>query len=162
MKLGISIIFLLTFIFCASQDKFTKWETLNNGSKGLTMYYRFVQESDSITLEVKIMVFKGIKAIPVFVSQGKKISFITDNGNRIDLINKSNAISCIGCGAAGMTGSNAEGAKLHYHISHDDLEMISKSIVNSFELQTNDEIYKIDVKPKKKLEFSERAAELLN
>lgn len=150
MKYFLMLFIISSFSLAQSQSS---WETMNNSSKGFTMYYRFVKENDERTLEVKLMVHKGISNIPFTVSEGKRFILRFKDGSVVELLNLKNTQSCIGCGSTGMIGSKAEGGKMYYSITLDQFEYLCNNSLVEYTIYTDDDSYSNIVKEKKSNEF---------
>lgn len=153
---------ILISSFAFGQNKETEWETLNNGGKGFTLYYRFVKENDVFTLEAKLAIYKGVKQLPFTVSENKKIIFKLKDGNLVELLNNRYSETCVGCGAVGLTGSNALGAKMYYSLDKESIESLLSSNVESVKIYTDDDSYENIIKQKKYEEFNLRLTEIYN
>lgn len=146
--------FALFSVMCFGQVE-TKWETLNNGSKGVTMYYRLVSDGDEKTFEAKYFIFKGLTNLPFSVSEGKRFVFLLQGQDQVVLFNKRHAETCVGCGSAGLSGSNALGAKTYYNISNEQIETLLNAKIMGFKLYTDDGSHEVSIRPKKDKELKE-------
>lgn len=159
MKINLLLLLFLVCSFGYGQRE-TKWETLTNGAKGITLYYRFVEDNSQKTFEVKLMIFKAIKALPFTVSEGKRFIFNFENGNTLELNNIKFSESCIGCGATGLTGSNAMGGKIYYSINDEQIQKLIDNKVLSYKIYTDDENHELEIKPKKEIELRQHLTEI--
>ncbi|HLV51096.1 MAG TPA: hypothetical protein VKY44_03980 [Flavobacterium sp.] len=158
-----TFLLLLSMLFCSLSfgQVETKWETLTLSSKGVTLYYRFVEDDNNYTFEVKTIIFKGMTDLPFTVSEGKKFVFHLEDGNDVFFENNRFSESCLGCGSAGLQGSKAQGAKMYYSMTNEQMKSLLNNSVTSYKFYTDDDSYEIKISKRKMSEFKNHLKDIM-
>lgn len=135
-------------------DEFTKnsiirtdWEKLY-GSLDIWMSSRLSKIDDSYFIQIKIITKKVTS-----VSADENISFMLDNDEIINLKNIKHTISCYGCGATGLAGSQALGIEIGCNINSDDMEKFKSHTVKKIRINTSGGYLQEDINEKLSTKF---------
>jgi hypothetical protein len=122
-------------------DEFTKnkvirtsWEFISKSK--IYAHVRASKINGDQTLDFRFMLPGGdhVFAIPT----GDAIMFKLENDSIITLKNTEHKISCSGCGAVNIIGSQAEGVEIFSILSQADIEQLSKYKIKKIRLYTTD------------------------
>jgi hypothetical protein len=124
--------------------KRTSWENLNSGLISLfTGYFSIEQFNDTEFFEFKLMLDKVFS-----IDEGALISFKLDNGEIVSLPCTKYQITCKGCGATGLKGSEAQGIDVTYELSKENAEKLKANKVVKFRVTTTTGVFDDDIKEK--------------
>jgi len=100
----------------------TYWFVLARATIGdpLNLFFRITRINNEYFLDVKAM-DAGDNMV---IARGEPLDLLLDDGNKIRLYNSEYEASCIGCGARGYAGSDAQGVLLTYPIYKADLQKL--------------------------------------
>jgi hypothetical protein len=146
-------------------DEFTKiktiatdWEVLNREfSCGCASFHRFKRINNTNYFEFKYMDSKVLS-----VMKGDVFMFKLNNDSIVSLKSAESIVGCRGCGAIGLSGSEAYGIKVSYYISEEDFEKLKNNTITKIRFYTTSGYINLDVKEKKALIFVEALKLFLN
>lgn len=170
----IGILLLLFFFTCTSAQtltvdelgndmvKKTSWETLNksNPKEPATVYYRLTYFNNSYYLDVKMLIYAGIRLQSFYIDRDEEFIIKLDNGEIITLYCYTRTESCQGCGSTGLLGSSGEGIYVIYPIDESDLEMLKEHKIVKLRIFTSEGYADCDIKGKDSAKFK-RAVNLI-
>ena len=145
--------------FTDNTVKRTSWETLNM-TMSFTSYFRISHINDNYYFDLKMMI--GGTGGKVFsIAKDQEIMFKLDNGEIVKLPNLEYTITCTGCGAKGLSGSNAQGIKVSYSINKEQFEQLKNNTIIKIRIYTNDGYIEEDTKEKhaKKIPYALKLVE---
>jgi hypothetical protein len=122
--------------------KRTSWETFVSSSTANT-HFRFSHVGDIETFDFKIMMNKVFS-----IDKDQTIIFKLDNGEVVTIENVDYVITCEGCGAVGLAGSEAEGIQTSYLLTSDQIAKLKAHKVLKVRITTTDGYFDEDVKDK--------------
>lgn len=129
--------------FTNNTVKRTSWETINMTMK-FTAYFRISKINDNFYFDLKMMIGTGVFSI----GEGQEIMFKLSDGEIIKLPNLEYAITCTGCGAKGFSGSQAQGIKVSYGITPEQIKKLKNNLAIKIRIYTNDGYVENDLKSK--------------
>jgi len=129
--------------FTNNSVKRTSWEMINSNMQ-FTAYIRISKINESHYFDLKMMMNGSVFSI----SEGQKLMFKLSNGEVINLENLKYAVTCTGCGATGLMGSDAQGIQVSYPISVENIEKLKEISIEKFRIYTNDGYVENDMKSK--------------
>ncbi|HTK21201.1 MAG TPA: hypothetical protein VL442_16880 [Mucilaginibacter sp.] len=129
--------------FTNAAIKRTSWETLTS-SLSETAYFRISQVNGSETFDLKLMLYKIF-----YIGKDAELSFKLANGEIVTLKNLEYAITCKGCGAAGYSGSAAEGIQVTYPMSSEQVEKLKANKIVKVRIDTSMGYVEDDIKDKR-------------
>ncbi|MDR3695076.1 hypothetical protein [Mucilaginibacter sp.] len=128
--------------FTKKSVKRTSWEAFTS-TGGPNAHFRISLVGDDETFDFKLMMDKVFS-----IDQGRTIILKLDNGDLITIENSAYAITCNGCGAVGLKGSEAEGIETSYALNKEQIEKLKAHKVLSARISTNDGYFDADIKDK--------------
>jgi len=130
--------------FTNNTVKRTTWESLNQSMK-FTAYFRISKINDNYYFDLKLMLGTG----PVFsIAKDQELMFKLTGGEVVKLKNLEYAITCRGCGAIGLMGSDAQGIQVSYPINSEEVEKLSEIAIEKLRIYTSDGYVENDLKSK--------------
>lgn len=124
--------------------KRTSWEPLKQTMKDY-YFFRITKINEVTYFDFKMMVIGG----KVFsINKGQELMFKLSNDEIVKLSNLEYTISCKGCGAKGLSGSEAEGIQVSYIIEESLLEKLKSGLVVKLRVYTTDGYREEDIKEK--------------
>lgn len=129
--------------FTNNSVKRTSWETINMTMK-FTAYFRISKINDNTYFDLKMMIGTSVFSI----NKGQELMIKLSNDNIVKLPNLEYAITCRGCGAKGLSGSEAQGIQVSYPISKEQIEQLKSGTGNKLRIYTNDGYVENDMKAK--------------
>ena len=129
--------------FTGNSIKRTSWETLNM-TMTFTAYFRISRINDNFFFDLKM-----ITGSVFSIGKGQKLMFKLSDGEIIELQNFKYAISCIGCGAKGISGSGVQGIRVLYPISSENIKKLKNNLAVKIRVYTNDGYLEIKIKSTK-------------
>lgn len=146
LKFLLLLIILPSFIFSQKLernevDEFTKksiketsWEVCVQNFT-MNMFFRVRKVDETILLNMKMMLGAG----RVFaIHEGDELMLMLSNDTIVKLQALTSEITCTGCGARGFSGSGAQGIKISFGISKDDLRLLSSFPIKKVRIYTTD------------------------
>lgn len=129
--------------FTNNSVKRTSWETINMDMK-FTAYFRLSKINDAMYFDLKMMIGGGVFAI----GEDQELMFKLKDGQIVKLKNLEHTITCRGCGANGLSGSNAHGLKVSYLITAEQAGLLTDSVVEKIRIYTTDGYVEDDLNSK--------------
>ena len=129
--------------FTGNSIKRTSWETLNMTMK-FAAYFRISNIDDLYFFDLKMMI--GGKVFSIDKEQ--ELMLKLSNNEIITLPNLKHTITCNGCGARGLSGSNAQGIKVSYLITEEQIYKLKDSDVTKIRIYTTNGYVENDLKSK--------------
>lgn len=130
--------------FTNNAVKRTSWELLCFSMKNnFTSYFRISRINEYNYFDLKLMI-GGIFSI----DKDQEIMFKLDNEDIVKLLNLKYEVTCKGCGAIGLSGSNVQGINVSYTLDEEQFEMLKNHEVVKVRIFTNDGYVEGDTKRK--------------
>lgn len=127
--------------FTGKEIKVSDWENLSSSMASKQMRFRIIQVDGELELSIKHMDAGGYHSI----SAGNELMFKLENNEIISLKCKEDAVSCIGCGATGLIGSNGPGLQAGFELTRENYEKLLKLNIIKARLYLNDGYCEIEV-----------------
>jgi hypothetical protein len=139
--------------FTKDSIKTTTWQALDvKGS--MTFNYRVVKKNTDVALEMKLITGKVLS-----IEKDAKLMFIlAGTDSTIWIENDEYKISCNGCGAYNLFGSNAEGIDVFYNVPDNVLSMLLSNRVAKYRIYTSAGYIESDVREPKAAVFQKSFA----
>ncbi len=128
--------------FTKTSVKRTSWESLSSTSSA-NAHFRISLVGDLETFDLKLMIDKVFA-----IDKDKEVMFKLDNGEILTVQNIEFEVTCNGCGAVGLQGSEAEGLQVSYLLSKDQIEKLKAHKIVKVRIDTNDGYIDADIKDK--------------
>jgi hypothetical protein len=128
--------------FTKNSVKRTSWETLSSSSVA-NAHFRISLINEYETFDVKLMINKVFS-----IDKDQELMFKLANGDVVKLQNLKYTITCNGCGATGLAGSEAEGIQVVYPLAKEQIEQLKANKIVKVRIYTNDGYVEDDVKDK--------------
>jgi hypothetical protein len=131
--------------FTHDSVKVTSWAPLvNNFGPNMKMRTRVWVIGENLFLGVTL-----VRPGPdMEMTEGANLMFKTQAGNIITLRNSKDQLSCTGCAARGLYGSNAPGLVLSFPVSREDMRILAAQRVAKIRIDLVDGYWEHDVKNK--------------
>lgn len=140
--------------FTNNTVKRTSWEMFNSDFK-FTAYFRVSQINDNQYFDLKLMLASG----SVFsIGKDQEIMFKLSNDTIIKLPNLEYSVSCRGCGAKGLMGSEAQGIQVSYPISKTQSDLLKSISIAKVRIYTNDGYIEDEMKTKNAVKIKKALA----
>lgn len=129
--------------FTNNTVKRTSWETINMTLE-FAAYFRVSKINDNFYFDLKMMMGTSVFSI----DKGQELMFKLANEEIIKLPNLNYAITCKGCGARGFSGSEAQGIKVSYPITLEQIKKLNENMAVKIRIYTNAGYVENDLKLK--------------
>lgn len=121
----------------------TSWETINMSNK-FTAYCRISKINKDFFFDLKLMIGGTVFSI----DEKQNLMFKLDNDEIITLSNLKYSITCNGCGAKGIIGSQIQGIMVSYPINKEKIIKLKKYNTLKIRIYTNDGYVENELKSK--------------
>jgi len=128
--------------FSNKSIKRTSWETLYK-TLSTESHFSFSKVDSSAFINVKMMIGKVFS-----IDKGDELMLKLDNGDIVKLTCIAYEVTCNGCGAVGLIGSQAEGLNVAYWLSKDQLDKLKTHKIVKVRINTTDGYVEQDIKEK--------------
>jgi len=108
--------------FTGNKVRRTSWEFINRVVKSEARF-RISQVNDIMTFDLKIILGAGRGEV-FSIKEGDELMFLMEGGEVIKLQNIEHQITCMGCGAVGLAGSERMGISVSYLLTKDAFEKL--------------------------------------
>ena len=155
-KLLIIVFFLGTYLSIAQKivknetDEFTgssikqsDWNTLSM-TRDLACYFRISQVNNKLRFDLKLNLAGKVFSI----DKGQEIMFKLSNNEIVKLENVKYTVTCNGCAAKGIVGSNTEGIQVTYYLTQEKLKLLTDNEVVKVRVYTSEGYVEDSIKAK--------------
>lgn len=118
--------------FTGDYVKRTSWKTICE-NMNIVVYFRASKINEDIYLDVKVM--KNNKVFSI--GKGDLLMFKLENKEIVELPNLEYALTCIGCGAISISGSQTEGIKTTYYMTREQLNKLKNNKAVKFRIYSS-------------------------
>ena len=129
--------------FTNNSVKRTSWESINMTMK-FTAFFRVSRINDNTYLDLKMMIGTGVFSI----GKGQEFMIKLSDGSIVKLANSEFTVTCRGCGAKGLSGSDAQGIQVFYPINTEQIEQLKNGTGTELRIYTKDGYVENDMKAK--------------
>lgn len=135
--------------FTRNNVKRTSWEPLSKSGK-LYVHARTSKINDAYFLDLKIMLGSAmnIGGTIFSITDGPNIMFKMGTDSVLSLVNPKYEVSCQGCGAINIIGSEGYGVHLSIPIDQNQFDYLFKNKVKKIRIYTTDGYTETDIKEK--------------
>jgi hypothetical protein len=118
--------------FTGNYVKRTSWKTICE-NMSIVVYFRVTKINKDIFFNLKVM--KNNKVFSI--DKDALLMFKLENKEVVELPNLEYAMTCIGCGAISISGSQTEGIETSYLLNHEQFNKLKNNVAIKFRIYSS-------------------------